>query len=1124
MVLVIVYACAVGARADTAKTLCVTNRRVCAVQAGGGLKCWGIGHFFWLLVVATCVPGALAAPFADRAALKAAVDSCLLIDATGVSCCNHGADCGAAGTDEMDKWDVSQVTDMSSLFSEKSEFNANISRWNTSRVTNMQGMFWQGSGGSAFNQDIGSWDTSQVTNMGGMFQVNNGQTAFNQDIGSWNTSKVTNMGGMFWRQYNFNQDIGSWNTSQVTRMSSMFWWASAFNQDIGSWDTSQVTSMWRMFNGCHAFNQDIGSWDTSQVTDMSGMFWGVANFDQDLSSWDTSQVTDMNSMFRQVHAFNNDITGWDTSDDLCYLMFADALEWKARYTNCGFDSSHVACSEFTSYTSSDGADNGPPSAWVRKDNACDASSPPKNGIVGNCTDTLMSGESCVPVCNAGYMLSGAISCIDRVLINTAVCNQACVNSAAAIANGDASSCPSSLASGSSCTPTCDSGYTLSGTRSCSVGTLTDTAVCNPDPCTASADSSKDGSDGNFYCINGGTIGGTSGECTCTCNAGYEGTNCQTASSCTVSAESTKTGDDGSFYCINGGTVGGTTGSCRCTSCDAGYEGVSCQARILCSTNQRVKDNACISCPAGTTNTDGSDDASGIDTTCDSTICGVNEYVSGNACEACPPGTTNADGGDDASGDDTACDKTLCAADQHVVSNACVACDGNSNLAGDDASGGDTVCDGDLCASNQRVEDNACVACAPGTTNDAGDDSLRGDTECDVTYCSVDQYVKDNQCVTCPAGTSNAEGSDDASGEDTACSATKCGVDEYVSLNACIACAGGSKNANGGDDASGDDTSCACAANERVASNACVACAEGETNAAGNPVPGPDTACVAGEASPPPPSSNVETDAPPPSSNVETDAPPPPPPPPPPPVPPPTSVEGLVSDAAAKTSAAEASRDALVGDISDEKIKAKAKLLADAAIAGVKVKKLAMALMAESEDAACDEAFSKMRLDASLGACEVVESARRRRRRLVDAISYDVTVLLSPVTVDETALGSALENLAGEGVTATTTETNPIEELRGIPGIDSTLVETFAADAQVAAEATSAAEARVSPPPPVLSPPPTLPPPSPPPPPPPLLVALEDEARASRLGAAVGANACFAIIVAGYAASSLVVGL
>ena len=43
-------------------------------------------------------------------ALKAAVDNCLAVDPTGVACCSHGADCGAAGTVEMPDWDVSLVT------------------------------------------------------------------------------------------------------------------------------------------------------------------------------------------------------------------------------------------------------------------------------------------------------------------------------------------------------------------------------------------------------------------------------------------------------------------------------------------------------------------------------------------------------------------------------------------------------------------------------------------------------------------------------------------------------------------------------------------------------------------------------------------------------------------------------------------------------------------------------------------------------------------------------------------------------------------------------------------------------------------------------------------------------
>ena len=98
-------------------------------------------------------------------------------------------------------------------------------------------------------------------------------------------------------------------------------------------------------------------------------------------------------------------------------------------------------------------------------------------------------------------------------------------------------------------------------------------------------STKDGTDGNFYCINGGTVGGTTGSCTCTsCNAGYGGASCETAGACSTSTDPSKDGADGSFYCINGGTVGGTagSGSCTCTSCNTGYEGASCQTASACT--------------------------------------------------------------------------------------------------------------------------------------------------------------------------------------------------------------------------------------------------------------------------------------------------------------------------------------------------------------------------------------------------------------------------------------------------------------------------------------------------------------------------------------------------------------
>lgn len=46
---------------------------------------------------------------------------------------------------------------------------------------------------------------------------------------------------------------------------------------------------------------------------------------------------------------------------------------------------------------------------------CDASVPPVNGRVGDCTDTLQSGSSCQPTCNDGFEVTGATLCTDGVL-------------------------------------------------------------------------------------------------------------------------------------------------------------------------------------------------------------------------------------------------------------------------------------------------------------------------------------------------------------------------------------------------------------------------------------------------------------------------------------------------------------------------------------------------------------------------------------------------------------------------------------------------------------------------------------------------------------------------------------
>ena len=60
---------------------------------------------------------------------------------------------------------------------------------------------------------------------------------------------------------------------------------------------------------------------------------------------------------------------------------------------------------------------------VIDDNPCDASAAPANGAVGDCTSTLASGSTCQPTCNAGYTVSGTSSCLAETF-TTAECSVA----------------------------------------------------------------------------------------------------------------------------------------------------------------------------------------------------------------------------------------------------------------------------------------------------------------------------------------------------------------------------------------------------------------------------------------------------------------------------------------------------------------------------------------------------------------------------------------------------------------------------------------------------------------------------------------------------------------------------
>eukprot|EP00761_Pharyngomonas_kirbyi_P013303 gb/GECH01013330.1/.p1 GENE.gb/GECH01013330.1/~~gb/GECH01013330.1/.p1 ORF type:complete len:702 (+),score=132.08 gb/GECH01013330.1/:1-2106(+) len=167
--------------------------------------------------------------------------------------------------------------------------------------------------------------TSGVSDMSSLFTY---RSSFNADISSWDTSSVTSMGSLFYFCKEFNQDLSNWDTSQVTTMSSMFSSASKFNHNISNWDTSQVKAMGSMFSEASSFNQYIGNWDVSNVRRISYMFQYTDEFNQDIGDWDTGQITDMKATFRGASRFNQDLSGWDVSQVDSCSEFDKDTSWK----------------------------------------------------------------------------------------------------------------------------------------------------------------------------------------------------------------------------------------------------------------------------------------------------------------------------------------------------------------------------------------------------------------------------------------------------------------------------------------------------------------------------------------------------------------------------------------------------------------------------------------------------------------------------------------------------------------------------------------------------------------------------------------------------------------------------
>ena len=119
--------------------------------------------------------------------------------------------------------DVSKVEDMSKIFADVNEFvpvkDIDISDWNVSNVTDMYSMFAH-------------------------------CTYFNSDLSNWNVANVTNMTSMFYECHEFNSDLSKWDVSNVSTISFMFVGCKKFNSDLSNWKIFKNCHKLTMFYDC----------------------------------------------------------------------------------------------------------------------------------------------------------------------------------------------------------------------------------------------------------------------------------------------------------------------------------------------------------------------------------------------------------------------------------------------------------------------------------------------------------------------------------------------------------------------------------------------------------------------------------------------------------------------------------------------------------------------------------------------------------------------------------------------------------------------------------------------------------------------------------------------------------
>ncbi len=141
---------------------------------------------------------------------------------------------------------------------------------------------------------IEDWDVSNITDMSELFS---GEEDFNEKIGNWNVSNVNTMSKMFKNCKKFNQPLNDWTVTNVNYMDEMFYGCTKFNQPLDKWEVENVIYMDEMFYGCTEFNQNLNNWFIGNVSSSFDMFCDASSFDpSNIRDW--QRFIDVNQLLR----------------------------------------------------------------------------------------------------------------------------------------------------------------------------------------------------------------------------------------------------------------------------------------------------------------------------------------------------------------------------------------------------------------------------------------------------------------------------------------------------------------------------------------------------------------------------------------------------------------------------------------------------------------------------------------------------------------------------------------------------------------------------------------------------------------------------------------------------------